>query len=229
MDKTTRGAVISRIRKSMKLETQDAFITDRYIYSVVEKHAAWLLRREDNTMKIIRMVGAFTSLDYVELIEVDKVAASCVGIKSNCTIKRTADKIPSLFEGYFGPLIRSVASLDGSEQVFPTTAIQYTKLANSKNHKYNKSKYYWLADGYLYFPNIDWDAVTVDGIFRDDVSDYKCEDCGKDSECKSAQEKEFNVPQYLLGELENFVRQEIITLYQIPADGNNDKQSLTRG
>lgn len=226
MNTITRGAIISRIRKGIKAETQDAFITDRYIYSVVEKHAAWLLRREDNTMKIIRMINSYTSLDYVPLIEVDKIAASCVGIKSNCIIKRTEDKIPSLFEGYFGPLIRNVSSLDGSQQVYPTTALQYTKIANSKNFKYNKTKYYWIANGYVYFPNIDWDAVVIDGIFRDDVSDYKCEDCGE--KCKSAQDGIFNVPEYLYGEMESHVRQEILALYQIPSDPTNDKTSPIR-
>lgn len=225
----TNGEITSRLRKLMKAETQDAFITDRFIYSVVSKHLAWLLRREDNTMKLIRMVTAYESLDLVDLIEVDKVIAGCSGIKSNCIIKRTEDRIPDLHQGYFGPLIRSVASLDGSEQVYPTTAIQYTKLANSKNFKYNKTKYYWIADGYLYFPNIDWDAVTVDGIFKDDISDYKCEECNKGGNCKSMQEKVFPAPEYLLGELENFARQELLGLYQLPPDLANDKQSLTRG
>lgn len=228
MDRVTIGSITSRIRKTIKAETQDAFITDRYIYSVVNKHAAWLLRREDNTMKIIRMVNSFESLDLVELIEVDKIVAGCSGIKSNCIIKRTAEKIPTLYEGYFGPLIRTVASLDGSEQVYPTTAVQYTKMANSKNFKYNKTKYYWIADDYLYFPNLDWDAVAVDGIFKDDISDYKCEDCGEDSECKSAQDRKFSVPEYLLGEIENFARQEILSLYQTSPDLTNDKQSIIR-
>jgi len=224
----TIGSVVSRIRKLIKAENQDAFITDRLIYSVVNKHGAWLLRREDNTMKLIRMISAYESLDLVDLIEVDKVSAGCAGIKSNCIIMRSDEKIPDLYEGYFGPLIRTISSLDGSEQIYPTTAVQYTKLANSKNYKYNKTKYYWFEDGYLYFPNIDWDAVKVEGIFKSDISDYKCDDCKK-GKCKSAQERRFNIPDYLMGELENFARQELMGLHQIPTDNTNDKQSNLRG
>jgi len=166
--------------------------------------------------------------DFFELIEVDKVIAECTGIKSNCTIKRTENKIPGLFEGYFGPLIRTIGSIDGSEQVYVTTAKQFTKIANSKNFKYNKTKYYWISNDYVYFPNIEWDAVTIDGVFRDDISDYKCKDC-EDSACKPAQDKSFNVPEYLYGELENFVIQEISGIYQIPPDPANDKQHFARG
>ena len=225
---TTKGDIISRIRKRIKAENQDSFITDRYIYSVIEKHSAWLLRREDNTMKIIRMVNSYETLDYVELIDVDKVIAGCTGIKSNCSIKRTENKIPELFDGYFGPLIRTITSLDGSEQVVPTTLSQFTKIANSKNFKYNKTKYYWIADNYIYFPNLEWDAVSVDGVFKGNISDYKCSTC-EDGACLSAQEKTFNVPEYLYGELENFVIQEILGLYQLPPDTNKDKQHIIRG
>lgn len=228
MANKTKGEVISRTRKRIKAENQDSFITDRYIYSVIEKHAAWLLRREDNTMKIIRMVNSYQTLDYVDLIDVDKVKADCTGIKSNCTIKRTQYKIPDLFEGYFGPLIRTISSIDGSEQVYPTTLVQFTKIANSKNFKYNKTRYYWIADGYVYFPNLEWDAVVIDGVFRGDISDYKCSTCDDEGACAPQQDRPFNVPEYLHGELENFVIQEILGLYQLPPDTAKDKQHLIR-
>lgn len=229
MANKTKGDIISRLRKRIKAENQDSFITDRYIYSVVEKHAAWLLRREDNTMKIIRMVNSYETLDYVQLIDVDKISAGCTGIKSNCTIKRTEEKIPELFEGYFGPLIRTISSLDGSEQIYPTTLTQFTKISNSKNFKFNKTKYYWISEGYVYFPNIDWDAVIIDGVFKGNISDFKCDECNSNKECLSEQDKSFNVPEYLYGELENFAIQEILGLYQLPPDGNKDKQHLLRG
>ena len=40
---TTIGSVISRIRGQVKAEVQDAFVTDRYIYSLIEKYAQFYL------------------------------------------------------------------------------------------------------------------------------------------------------------------------------------------
>ena len=41
---TTIGETISRLRGQLKAEVQDAFVTDRYIYSLIEKFAQFLMR-----------------------------------------------------------------------------------------------------------------------------------------------------------------------------------------
>lgn len=99
-------------------------LTDRVIYSFVNKHAKWLMKREDSRNKLMAFSGVIQTLDLVELVEVDKVEACCTGLKSDCTIKRTEKKMPIFMQGYWGPLIRTVASLDGSEELQPTTPSQ---------------------------------------------------------------------------------------------------------
>lgn len=222
----TIGYVISRIRRSIKSVNADAFLTDRYLYSLVSKHGAWLLKREDSLNRLMRFISIFQSLNIVDLIEVDKIEAQCVGIKSNCIIMRTAERLPNIHQGYWGPLIRTVSSLDGSEEVQPTTSTQFTKIANSKNFKYNKSKYYWILDGYMYFPNLDWDNVKIEGVFDDDISDYNCTECDKD--CLTRQQQPSNIPDYLYGELENFVLKELGFSFQLPSDPIPDKLNPIR-
>ena len=41
---TTIGDVVSRLRGQIKGEYQDAFLTDRFLYSVLKKHAQLLMR-----------------------------------------------------------------------------------------------------------------------------------------------------------------------------------------
>jgi hypothetical protein len=94
---------ISRIRGQVKAEVQDAFVTDRYIYSLIEKYAQVLMRRQDFANKLMKFNSVWKTLPYIELIDVDKVEAHCAGITSGCTIKRTKLKLPSMFEGYWGP------------------------------------------------------------------------------------------------------------------------------
>lgn len=223
--KITIGDVISRIRGLIKSVKQDAFITDRFIYSIVSKHASWLMKREDGANKLMRAVSIFDKLELVELIEVDKVEAHCSGIKSECYIRRSKNKLPRFLEGYWGPLIRTVSSIDGSETVYPTTATGFTKIANSTNFKYNKNKYYWMINGYMYFPNLDWDTVMVEAVFDDDISGYSCDEC---KECLQRQDQPFNVPDYLHGELENFVLKDMGFMIQVPPDPTNNKENPLR-
>lgn len=222
--KTTIGDVISRIRSQVKGVRQDALLTDRVIYSFVNKHAKWLLKREDSKNRLLAFSGILQTLDFVELIEVDKVEASCTGIKSDCTIKRTKNKMPMFMQGYWGPLIRTVASLDGSEELQPTVPSSYVAMTKSKNFKYNKTKYYWYIDDYIYFPDLEWDAVRIEGIFEDDISVFTCD---ADS-CIEKSDQSFNVPDYLLGELEAAVYKDLAGMLSIPPDPVNDKQNAAR-
>jgi len=224
MAKNTIGDVVSRLRVQIKSVRQDAFMTDRMIYTFVLKHAKWLMKREDSKNKLMAFSGVIQTMDYVELVEIDKVEACCTGIKSDCKIKRTKDKLPVFLQGYFGPLIRTISSIDGSEELQPILPSIYIGIANSKNYKYNKTKYYWFLNDYLYFPNLEWEAVRIEGIFEDDISKYTCDE----DSCIVKQEQSFNVPDYLLGELESQVMKDMMGLFQIPADPTADKQNIAR-
>jgi len=224
MARSTIGDILSRIRTQVKAVRQDALLTDRVIYSFVLKHAKWLMKREDSKNRILGFSGVAQTMDYVELIEVDKVEACCTGLSSDCTIKRTKEKMPVFMQGYYGPLIRTVASLDGSEELQPTNPSSYLAMSRSKNFRYNKTKYFWYLDDYLYFPNLDWDAVRIEGIFEDDISDFTCE---ADS-CIVRSDQAFNVPDYLYGELEAQVFKDLAGMVQLPTDMPNDKQNALR-
>jgi hypothetical protein len=224
MAKNTIGDVVSRLRIQLKAITQDAFMTDRMIYTFVLKNAKWLMKREDSKSKLMIFSAVIQTMDFVELIEVDKVEACCTGIKSDCTIKRTKDKLPIFMQGYYGPLIRAISSIDGSDIMQPTTSVNYTRFSNGSTFKYNKTKYYWFLNDYLYFPNLEWDAVRIEGIFENDISAWTCEE----DSCISRQDQSFNVPDYLLGELEAQVFKDIMGMYQVPVDQANDKQNIAR-
>jgi hypothetical protein len=224
MARNTIGNVISRLRLQIKSVRQDAFITDRMIYTFIIKHAKWLMKREDSKNKLLTFSGVVQTMDFVELIEVDKVEACCTGIKSDCTIKRTKDKLPIFLQGYYGPLIRSVTSLDSSEELQPIIPSSYLNIANSKNARYNKTRYFWYLNEYLYFPNLEWSAVRIEGIFEDDISRWTCEE----DNCKIRQDDSFNVPDYLLAEIESQVIKDLTVMYQVPTDLQNDKQSQSR-
>ena len=117
----TIGEVIYRIKRLVKGQPQDALLTDRFVYSLLQKHTKLLLRRKDAQNKILGVSSFFKWLPFEELIEVDKVGVNRMGITSNCTIKRTKDKLPSIMEGYYGPLIKGVYSIDKEKQVIITS------------------------------------------------------------------------------------------------------------
>jgi hypothetical protein len=221
---TTISESVSRVRNSLKAVKEDAFLTDRFIYSIILKYAKLFIKRQDNENKIMKFQSLFEPLPCVELIEVDKIEAGCSGIKSGTKIMRTKDKLPTLLEGAYGPLFRTISSMDGSQEVIRTYPSTYVDMTNSTNFKYNKSKYYWYLDGYLYFPNITWEAVRVEGLFEDSTAAFKPDG----DVCKLRQDDPTHFPEFLFAEIEQMVLKEFTMMLQIPIDNGDDSQSLLR-
>lgn len=217
--------IISRVRKLVKGVKQEALLTDRFIYSLVLKHAKLLMRRQDARNNIMRFNPVFQALDFVPLIDTDTVQASCIGLESGLTIKRTEEKLPTFMEGYWGPLIRAVTSVDGSEELMPTYPTTYLNMSKQKNFRFNKTKYYWFLGGYLFFPNLEWDAIKLEGVFEDDVSKYNC-DCEDD--CIPKPDQSFNVPDYLHADIEKLVLADLGLMLQVPMDNQDDGKNLLK-
>ena len=222
---TTIGEAISRVRNTLKAVKEDPFLTDRTIYFSLMKYGSSLMKREDNKGKLYSMPGLFTTLSFVELIEVDKIEAECTGIFSGCIIKRTKDKLPDITVASGGPLIRSVTSIDGSVDLQETLPTLYKTITKSSTFKYNKTMYYWYLNGYLYLPQVQWDAIKIDAIFEGDTSAYNCD---TENECITRQEEQLAIPEYLFSEIEQFVIKELTISIQIPTNGSDDSQNVLR-
>jgi hypothetical protein len=223
---TTIEEAISRVRNTLKAVKEDPFLTDRTIYYSIIKYGRTLLKREDNQNRLMRISSLFTVLPFVELISVDKIEAGCTGVYSGCYFKRTKDKLPDVFEGMFGPLLRTVSSIDGSIELFRTEPGTFVSISKSTNFKYNKKHYFWYANGYLYLPNVDWEAIRVEGIFEGDQADFLCPT--DENQCKIKQEMQLPFPEYLFSEIEQFVLQELTMTVKLPQDQGDDGQNVLR-
>jgi len=221
---TTIGEAISRVRNTLKAVKEDSFLTDRTIYFSMIKYGQTLLKREDNQFRLMKISSIFKVLPYVELIDVDKVDAGCIGVYSGCYFKRTKEKLPTIFDGAMGPIIRTVSSIDGTIELFRTDPGTWVSITKSTTFKYNKKFYFWYINGYLYLPNVDWDAIRIEAVFEGDTSDFNC-DADK---CLIRQDDPLPFPEYLFSEIEQYVIKELTMAIQIPTDGPDDSQNVLR-
>tara|TARA_R110000751_G_scaffold1417_5_gene5308 strand:- start:9120 stop:9785 length:666 start_codon:yes stop_codon:yes gene_type:complete len=219
---TTVGEAISRVRNTLKAVKEDPFLTDRTIYYSILKYGQSLMKREDNQLRLMKISNIFKTMPYVELIDVDKVDAACYGVYSGCYFKRTKEKLPEVLTGIQGPIFRTVSSVDGSVELFRTDPGTFVSMTKTTTFKYNNRQYFWYLDGYLYFPNLIWDAVKIEAIFENDV-----ETCDSDK-CLIRQDQSLNIPDYLFSEIEQYVIKELTMTMQVPTDGADDGQNTLR-
>jgi len=219
---TTIGEAISRVRNTLKAVKEDAFLTDRIIYSSLLKYAQTLIKREDNQFRLMKISSLFRVLPYIELIDVDRVEAGCFGVYSGCYFKRSKEKIPGILNGMAGPIIRTTSSIDGSIEMFRTDPGTWVSMTKTTTWKYNRNFYFWYLNGYIYCPNVDWEAIRMEAIFEGtlDTCDTK--------ECETRQNEPFSLPEYLFSEVEQFVIKELTMTMSIPTDGPDDSQNTLR-
>ena len=219
---TTIGETISRVRNTLKAVKEDAFLTDRIIYSSLLKYAQTLIKREDNQFRLMKISSLFRVLPYIELIDVDKVEAGCIGVYSGCYFKRSKEKIPGILNGMAGPIIRTTSSIDGTIEMFRTDPGTWVSMTRTTTWKYNRNFYFWYLDGYIYCPNVDWEAIRMEAIFEGTL-----ETCNT-KECETRQNEPFSLPEYLFSEVEQFVIKELTITMSIPTDGPDDSQNTLR-
>lgn len=226
---TTIGQAVSRVRNIIKSVKEDPFITDRFLYSLIIKYARLYIRRQEAINQLLKFNTLFRTLPCMDLIEVNKVEACCGSITSDCLMKRTELKIPNIMEAIFGPLFRTISSIDGSIEIFPTTPSTYASMTKTTTFKYNTRKYYWFLNGYLYFPDLEWDAVMVEGIFEGNLASYTCSTGSGDDECIIRQDQATSIPDFLFAEIEQQVLKDLGFTAQLPSDpATDDKQNLLR-
>ena len=215
----TIGEVISRVRNQVKSVKEDAFITDRFLYSLILKHASWLIRRQDSQSKLAKLKSIFQPINVLEIENVDKVGNNPYNLKSGFSIKRSVEPLPKMMEGKMGPMIRAVTSVDQSQELYPVHPSTYERMLKQSTFKYNSKKYYWYLDGYLYFPNIVWDAVRVEALFLEELET-------DDNKCLTKYERGLFIPEFLLAEVESYVKQDMSIMLQIPQDSRQDNNHI---
>lgn len=212
----TIGGAISRVRNDFRLVHADARVTNKYIYALLDDRAAKAIKEESDKKRLTKIDAIWQTLDCQELIDVP-TTDDCCKFQSNCTIKRTKDKIPFLYEDSSGVLIRSVTSIDYSQELQPIKLSEWLR-KKEINNKFDKTLYFFYRNGYLYFPNLNWKLITVSGLFKDNVDKYnKCDGEDTDPVCTSKLDDKWPVPEYIQsGVIDYVIRELASTIAQIP-------------
>ena len=103
--------------------------------------------------------------------------------------------------------------------------IQYHLSRKIYIFKYNKRFYFWFHNGYLYFPNVEWDAAKIEAIFEGDTGDFQCD---PEDQCIIKQDLPLPLPEYLFSEIEQYVIKDFTTTVQLPTDGADDSKNVLR-
>lgn len=211
------GQAISMVKNDFRLVHADSRVTYKYIYGLIQKHASWIIRQDSDKNKLIKLDSIWQTIKCIDLIDVP-TTDGCCKFTSKCKILRTKEKLPKMYEDSWGSLIRSINSVDISQELQPIKYSEWTRKIDNPDMKYNKTLYYFYKDGYLYFPNLSWKTVNITGYFKEDVSFLNnCQVTSieefKKNKCASILDQEWKIPPHMESRVMDFVIKEVLSTY----------------
>jgi len=218
---------IHRIKRLFREINADSRLSDRTVYSLMQNHAKWLIYRESEKLKLLKVDKTFQKLKCVEVIEAPLVDPCC-GLRNCCTIYRTKDRLPEMYEDSVGVIMKSVTTVDGLTSLTSIKASEWErKQGNPWLDNTRKNNFYFFFDGYLYFPNGTWKMVEVIALFKEDISDMNlCDDKGTCEDetkvCKRFLDKEFILPEYLEAQMYDAVIKDLSNTYKRLPEKSNE-------
>jgi len=196
MSTRTIGDVISQVRNDLKQFTVDTRLTDRDIFTVMKSHSYWLIAQEAEKLKISKQQHLFQVYSCAQIIPVPTIDPCC-NIQNKCKIYRTKEHLPGMFTDDTGQIIRTVTSVDWTESLQRTSFENFLKILDDPDFKYNKSKYYFIRDNYMYFPTTQWRKINMLIYCDTDVSKYNKCSCKPEEGCIKMQDRVWRVPDKL--------------------------------
>lgn len=218
---STLRKLVSDVRGMHKLLSTDNLITDRVVASEIKNNRNLLVKRETNLRKLWATSTIFTTIPCLEMVEVP--ISECCEYADDCTIARSALKIPRIAEGNYQYVIQGVYSINAmsgtGRKLKEITVNRYINLLKLPVIK--KEEYFWIQNDYLYVTNPLIKAIRLVALFEEDVpSDilYPSGDCGcgetsDDDYCKNPLDREFALPGYLEKQVLELTSQKLLSTY----------------
>lgn len=223
----TNREAIHRVKRLFREINADSRLTDRTVHSLIVNHGKWLIARESNKMALLNKNNIYQTLKCVDLIEVPLID-SCCGIKSDCTMYRTKNRMPEMYEDSNGPIVRSVTTIDGQTSLLLIKGPEWERKRNNPwVNQSHLNKFFIIEDDYFYFPNGTWKKVNISGLFKEDISYLpSCDDPGTcDDETKACVrflDRKFIMPEYLEAQLYDAVVKDLSNTYKRMPEKSNE-------
>lgn len=222
---TTRRTIVSRLRGSIKEVAADTKYSNRYLWNVFFTASNKLFKEDADRGRIYSQSNPWESI-CIEMEPVSSLFCNCIYLPYNCTVYRSKLKLPRIIESSTGFIYRLIATPDLSQQFTLTTPYLYSVKSKIK---YNKEKYAFFYDGYLYTPDHTFPSLAIAGLFQEDTSKFNCNnDCESDSgTCGSGLNVSVSLNDYLIDACIKIALAEILPAVQKTQDeiaNNNDTQ-----
>jgi len=212
---TTRAEIISRLRNGLNEVTGDSRFSNRYLWNVFMTASRDLIKQDADRGRIYSQANMWDTI-CIKMQPVSSSLCDCISFPSECTVYRSKEKLPKFIESTDGFIYRFIGTPDLSKTFTLVSPFQYSV---KREIKYNKEKYTFLHNGYIYTPDHTYPQILISGIFEGDTNKFKC-DGSEDTvgHCYHSLAQNISLNDYLVRTAIGLSLQELMGSKQSPKD-----------
>lgn len=226
LSENTNRKIIYDVINGVKQHNADSRLSKRKVYSMLWRIAKKLIDRDIQSKKIWRQSSLFQTI-CIELRESNKIECECVELPYDCTIYKSKNKLPKLYNSIIGYVVNGITTIDGSKDITYTTKISAVRKIKIKG---NTSIYAYIQDEYLYLVGAEYEAVSLTGLFEENVDKFRCgytepiDNSNNIFNCKNWLDEKSIIPDKLLDDTIKMTIDELTRSFsQMQYDQNNNK------
>lgn len=218
MDNITIGAAINSVQElySKGVKSRDSRLSARYIYSLLLKNRATVLKQQINKGQSISQ----WTYQPIRCMQLESITTNFTDGK----LLRTVSKVPTPIVGLNSSTLNNVTSIDGTVR-FDITTFENLKYSVGKKYTANKPSIY-IQDQRIYVNyTTKLKGISIRGLFYDpiEVINYPslCSDC-TDCNCKDVQQFSFPLDGDTLNSVIRLSTNDLILFMQSKEDKFNN-------
>ena len=222
------GEIISRLRNSLKEIGVDTIYTNRYLWNVFQTTSSKVLKIEADNKKKLYSQDKMWQTICIEMEKVSALICNCNSLPYDCMVYRSKKRLPSFLESSMGILYKSLTTIDRSREF---TLVSPSNYIDKIKNKYNKAKYAFIDDGYLYTPADHYPILSLRGLFSENISEFQCNPNGSNSVsdklfCNPMMNLPSGVPDYLEDDIIKMSLQELFPTKNIIVDEHPNQNTI---
>lgn len=170
LNENTNRKVIADVINGVKELNADSKLSKRKVYSTLFRKAKKLIDRDIRDRKLFKNADSFDTICLeFESVPLNKCACK-IDLNPDCTIMRSVEKVPKIFNSVNGPAVYYITTMLGNKEIKLTTP---ASAAVKSKIKGVSTIYAFIENEYMYTIS-DIEMLSITALFEDDVTKYKC-------------------------------------------------------
>ena len=216
----TNKEITSQLVNILKTYSRDNRISRRFILSVLQDSADYLISQKWGDRSILTETSLYTHLPCFEFEKINTKDCPSVEFRLCKTLMKSKKPLPKLIFSRLGSSVKDIVSLDGE---FTFTYVDEAQYRRNKKRRYqldNDIYLYLGSDNHLYIPEKEILSVDITVLTTDSINAEKASACTEQDSCKNNWDSEFICPIKLLEIVKNLALEKLGMSRQIQEDPN---------